>query len=105
MNNLDYKRETYHRYREKSKARWKVWYAANKVALLERARQKRRAQGIGISGTCEVCGFVGKMAKDHNHATGAIRGFLCSHCNLALGHVKDDPKILRGLVKYLKRYA
>lgn len=38
---------------------------------------------------------------DHDHQTGKIRGILCRHCNLALGHVKDDPKILQALIDYL----
>lgn len=39
---------------------------------------------------------------DHCHKTNKIRGLLCHQCNLALGHVKDNIQILKGLIKYLE---
>lgn len=53
---------------------------------------------------CEVCKETSDRAMciDHDHVTGIFRGFLCHHCNSALGFAKDNPKILKGLVKYLK---
>lgn len=38
---------------------------------------------------------------DHDHASGAIRGVLCSLCNHALGMVGDNAGVLIGLVDYL----
>ncbi len=52
---------------------------------------------------CEVCGIAGKICFDHNHKTGKFRGWICSHCNFALGNVKDNPRILIALANYLKR--
>lgn len=58
------------------------------------------------SGVCAICGFVcssGKsLAVDHDHSTGAIRGLLCSHCNLTLGYMKDSPLRLRAAAAYLE---
>lgn len=42
------------------------------------------------------------LAIDHDHTTGAIRGFLCSHCNRALGLMDDDPALLRKLAEYVE---
>src|SRR5258708_1372060 len=38
---------------------------------------------------------------DHDHATGKIRGLLCSRCNNALGNLQDDPKRIKAMLKYL----
>lgn len=40
---------------------------------------------------------------DHDHATGIVRGLLCSSCNTGLGLLKDNPEILRRLMTYLQR--
>ena len=56
-------------------------------------------------GPCEICGRVRKLYPDHDHLTGALRGQLCFVCNCrGLGSFGDDPKVLRGLVAYLRRY-
>lgn len=44
----------------------------------------------------------GGLQVDHDHRTGEIRGLLCRPCNIALGHVYDDPTRLAGLIEYLK---
>ena len=43
-----------------------------------------------------------KMAIDHNHETGAVRGALCRNCNVGLGQFGDDPHMLENAVKYLR---
>jgi hypothetical protein len=40
---------------------------------------------------------------DHDHETGAFRGWICGKCNTALGLADDDPEILLKLIEYLKR--
>ena len=50
---------------------------------------------------------------DHDHSCcpgvkscgDCIRGLLCSACNLALGHVGDDPAVLSKLIDYLTARA
>ena len=51
-------------------------------------------------GTCAVC--PGKPEHvDHDHKTGRVRGILCFNCNQALGNVRHDRTVLRGLISYL----
>ncbi len=56
---------------------------------------------------CEVCGAFEKDFKyglcfDHDHITGAFRGWICGRCNIALGMVKDKIEILSLLIEYLE---
>ena len=38
---------------------------------------------------------------DHDHATGKVRGLLCTNCNVAIGHLRDDPAIAIRAAEYL----
>lgn len=52
---------------------------------------------------CEVCGSTTRLCIDHDHITGKFRGVLCQSCNLALGHLHDNPDIITNLLNYLIR--
>lgn len=49
---------------------------------------------------CQVCGSTKRLAVDHNHETGAIRGVLCAYCNLLVGLVEDNER-LEAIKAYL----
>lgn len=60
--------------------------------------------GCGICGTSEPGGSRERYFHvDHCHATGRVRGLLCTNCNKALGHMGDDPGRLRAAIIYLGR--
>ncbi len=42
---------------------------------------------------------------DHCHATGKVRGLLCSQCNQALGKLGDTIEALERVLRYLKGLA
>lgn len=61
-------------------------------------------------GECAICqvpltiepGRQGDAAHvDHDHTTGRVRGLLCVTCNSGIGHLDDDPYLLRKAADYL----
>jgi hypothetical protein len=53
-------------------------------------------------GMCRMgCGKVGSNV-DHCHATGRVRGLLCSNCNTGLGLFNDNPELLRLAARYVE---
>jgi hypothetical protein len=78
-----------------------------KAALKGAAHARRILKTYGITydqywalyeaqgGVCYICqrakGITKKLAVDHDHATGYVRGLLCTTCNKFIGHLRDDP--------------
>jgi len=98
-------------------------YARNPdhVRALKRARtyritpERQWAMYHAQGGRCANAGCLAPLTfreaeVDHDHACCAgsyscglcVRAFLCCNCNSVLGHVKDDPRRLRGLADYLE---
>lgn len=44
------------------------------------------------------------MHLDHDHETGATRGFLCLDCNQGLGKLRDSPDLLLRALVYLRQH-
>lgn len=104
------------------------WFSENTERSNESRRRFNLANLYGISvaeyqamvrdqgGVCAICredepkqhGRTGKqfrLAVDHCHKTGRIRGLLCQRCNRAMGMFDDDPIVLRRAISYLLRHA
>mgnify|MGYP000296437779 FL=1 len=80
----------------KSRVRQLKRYGLSVAAFLEMvASQQSR---------CAICLTTHSQADlhvDHCHATGTVRGLLCSFCNTGLGLFRDNPEALRMAVRYL----
>jgi len=46
--------------------------------------------------------FTRKLAVDHCHETGVVRGLLCFRCNQALGNFGDNLEGINKVVEYLQ---
>lgn len=57
-------------------------------------------------GRCAICGrgrgISKRLAVDHDHRTGLVRGLVDANCNRMLGDLRDDLEAARRLVAYLE---
>ena len=58
-------------------------------------------------GGCKLCGRTEdqegrKLAIDHCHTSGNIRGILCANCNQALGLLYDSTSTMQRAIEYIK---
>jgi hypothetical protein len=78
-------------WRDIKKGYYKNYFIGRKETLANRKKPD----------SCEVCGAIGQICFDHNHKTGAFRGWICTRCNLILGMAKDSSELLTKLSEYL----
>lgn len=68
------------------------------------------------SGCCAICGAANGsersnnngrkvLAVDHNSRIGAIRGLLCSRCNVGIGNFQENSEWLRKAADYLEAHT
>ena len=64
-------------------------------------------------GVCLICGgtegrkYRGvptRLAVDHDHKTGKVRGLLCYRCNSVLAFVNDDVDLLQTHINYINKH-
>lgn len=103
----------------KRKSYFAEWYARNRDRV--RANDVKYKYGVDAveysamlvsqGGGCAICRRPESDVKgrrlhvDHCHATGRVRGLLCARCNIAIGQMLDEPKLLRAAADYLERTA
>lgn len=88
-------------------------------------RRKLAGYGLTVAGydqmadlqgnTCAICGRpetmpsvsgeAKRLAVDHCHQSGKVRGLLCSDCNTALGLLQDDPRVILRAADYLLKHS
>jgi len=98
----------------------KEYNAKDPIKEKERHRAKSLKKNTGATveqynqmftnqnGNCAICNrnqseFPIRLAVDHCHNTGKIRGLLCMLCNTALGRFNDDAEMILKAYKYLSK--
>lgn len=97
----EYAREQYLRTKEKEPDRVYNNRLKKKFGITIENYNQRLAEQNGL---CAVCGEAEthkRLAVDHNHKTGQIRGLLCGRCNPAVGYLRDSAEIARKIADYL----
>lgn len=95
----------------------KKWIKENPERALAIARRSRLRRVYGITpeeydalaakqkNACAICkqecvtGY--RLAVDHDHETGRVRGLLCMHCNSGIGNLNDSIPLLQAAIRYL----
>ncbi len=122
--NLDRAKATARKYRAANRQRCNARRAANLAVDPIRGRYKAwKAAGINMipetyeallqrqEYSCAICKrheseFSRRLAVDHNHETGQIRGLLCTPCNsLVVTAVERFAPLLSKAADYLKHYS
>jgi recombination endonuclease VII len=115
---------------EKVRERYRKWVSLNKdlKRKLDKARYESNkdyqrdyelTRNYGIStedydnilaaqnGVCAIClqtcSSGKRLAVDHCHKTGSVRGLLCVKCNTTLGRMNDDPENFHRAAEYLEK--
>jgi len=106
--------------RERHSTLNKLHYAANK----DYHRNKHLRNSFGITsveynrllskqnGLCAICGHPDlfdkggkRLAVDHDHATGTVRGLLCAKCNMGIAFLRDSSQTALKAAAYLRLHA
>lgn len=61
----------------------------------------RQGERCAICGTDEPGAGNRRLAIDHDHETGEVRGLLCSNCNMGMGQLGDSIDRLVAAAAYL----
>lgn len=97
----------------------RCWVSVNKAKKIKAESTKIRIHADHYkvlfdlqSGKCAICGTESgsnnrgdKLAVDHCHNSGNIRGLLCHKCNTAIGLLQDSEVNLAAALSYLRKSA
>lgn len=116
-NVLAQRRRRYRKHRASILQRQRARYHADLQRERDRAYCYRLRDNFGMTwedykqmerkqkSKCAICGEGPtertRLTVDHDHVTGKIRGLLCHRCNLVIGRMEDNPKLLTSAAAYL----
>lgn len=106
------RRAHYLRMRAANDTRLSLWArktGLNKILKVTgTSRDEYDAALLKQEGKCAVCGeapqYGRRLSVDHDHVVGGFRGLLCTHCNLALGHLFDNLECMLKAAEYVRAY-
>ncbi len=111
--NAERKREYQRKWRMLNKDKIRAWdekFKAENPTYYRDYRRRKRFDRVKPTRPCpEVCECCGKdngpkvLCVDHDHDTGAFRGWLCTACNRGIGSLGDDLLGLERARAYLIR--
>jgi hypothetical protein len=96
--------------RGSNNANWKGGAEKRKERYyLRKIQKEEKIAGRKRPVYCEICltpenKLQRNLCFDHDHSSGLFRGWICCRCNMVLGHVKDDEKLLIELSRYLIKH-
>lgn len=72
------------------------------------ARLRKQASRCAICRRAETMtyksGRVKRLAVDHDHVTGAVRGLLCHRCNILVWAIEDNHTTLDAIRRYVEEW-
>lgn len=100
-------------------AEWRANNLERSREITRNAARRHRYKALGITeddwqamfeaqgGVCAICKGTQpvenkRLAADHCHDSGKVRGLLCTACNVALGGFQDRIDLLEAAVAYLR---
>lgn len=100
--------------------KWKKEINPEVAKRIQRKRSLKKLYGITVeeydkmyfrqNGVCLTCGKpetaknqygLRRLAVDHDHISGRVRGLLCTCCNRLIGLARNDVNILKRIIDYL----
>lgn len=93
--------------RSKARGRGRFAYTYGEGMTIDKATAEIEYEKMysKYNGLCAICKApppaFRRLALEHCHTTGKIRGILCTSCNLVLGHAKDSTQTLKAAIAYL----
>jgi hypothetical protein len=115
--NKEYMRKKFSEWNKNSRekrSKWvknnsKKWSLINRRSILKRHYNLTPEQYEELlqsqNMVCAICHKTDttRLAVDHDHFTGHVRGLLCGICNRGLGNFKDDTELLQKAIQYLNK--
>jgi hypothetical protein len=90
----------------RTKERHRELWASKKYGIsIETYKELAKKMVCDVCGQSEIAidknGNIKRLAIDHHHQTGKVRGVLCQRCNQAIGLLREDRKIMKSIIIYL----